>query len=57
MEKKKKTENNNNFILNRLGIVLKSAMIAIFCLVTEPKGQTFRRILGFYSTSGAVQYY
>ena len=38
--------------LNRLGI----APIAIFCLVTETKGQTFRGIHGFYSTSGAVDY-
>ena len=35
-----------------LGIILESASIAIFCLVTETKGQTFREIPGFYSTSG-----
>ena len=46
----------NNLILNRLGIILESAPTAIFCLVTEIKGQTFRGILGFYSTSGVVDY-
>ena len=41
-----------NFILNRLGIILESAPIAIFCLeVTETKGQTFHGVPGFYSTS------
>jgi len=35
-----------------LGIILESAPIAIFCLVTETKGQTFRKIPGFYFTSG-----
>ena len=40
--------NNNNLILSR------SAPIAIFCLVTETKGQTFRGIPGFYSTSGTT---
>ena len=33
-----------------------SKLIAIFCLVTETKGQMFRAIPGFYSTSGAVDY-
>ena len=42
----------SNFILNGLAISLESAPIAIFCLVTETKGQTFRGISGFYSTSG-----
>ena len=46
--------NNNNFILSRSGIILESAPIAIFCLVTETKGQTFRGIPGFYSTSGTT---
>ena len=44
----------SNFILNGLAISLESAPIAIFCLVTETKGQTFREIPRFYSTSGAV---
>ena len=47
-------KNNNNFIPNRLGIILESAPIAIFCLVTKAEGQMFRGIPGFYSTSGAV---
>ena len=33
-----------------------TAPIAIFCLVTETKGQTFHWIPGFYSTSGVVNY-
>ena len=45
-----------DFILSRLGIILESAPIAIFCLVTETKGQMFRGIPGFYSTSGVVDY-
>ena len=36
-----------DFILNRLGINLKSAPIAIFCLVAETKGQMFHGIPGF----------
>ena len=55
MEKGGKTE-NNNFTLNRLGIILASVPTAIFCLFTKAKGQTFRGIPGFYSTSGAVDY-
>ena len=45
-----------NLTLNRLGIILASAPIAIFCFFTKAKGQTFRGIFGFYSTSGAVDY-
>ena len=40
------------FILNSLGIILESALIVIFCLVTETKGQTFCGIPGIYLTSG-----
>ena len=47
---------NNNFIVNRLATVLESAPIAIFCLVTETKGHTFRSIPGFYLTRCAVDY-
>ena len=39
-----------------MGIILESAPIAIFCLVAETKGQTFRGTPGFYSTSGVVDY-
>ena len=52
MEKKQKNKTKNNFILNRSGIILESVPTAIFCLVTETEGQTFREIPGFYSTSG-----
>ena len=39
------------------GIILESApRNTIFCLFTETKWQTFRGIIGFYSTSGAVDY-
>ena len=55
MEKGKKGK-KPNLTLNRLGIILASAPIAIFCLFTKAKGQTFRGIPGFYSTSGAVDY-
>ena len=67
-QRKKKKENNNNnsnntktnqqqqqtnnFVLNRLGTVFESVSIAILCLVTETKGQTFGRIPGYYSTTG-----
>ena len=51
-----KIKQTKNFILNRLGIILESAPIAIFCLVTETKGQTFRGIPGLFSTSGVVDY-
>ena len=51
METKQIWKKNSNFILNRR-IILESASMAIFCLVTETKGQTFRGIPGFYSTSG-----
>ena len=33
-----------------------SKLIAIVCLVTETKGQTFRAVPGFYSASGAMDY-
>ena len=61
MERKKTNgkitlKKTRNFILNRLGIILESAPIAIFCLVAETKGQTFRGTPGFYSTSGVVDY-
>ena len=56
MEKKQQKNKTNNFILNSLAIILEPASIAIFCLVTETKGQMFRAIPGFYSTSGAVDY-
>ena len=46
----------NNFILNRLGIILKSAPVAIFCLVTESKRPTFHITPDFYLTSGVVDY-
>ena len=53
MEKKQRGTNKQKiFILSRLGITFESAPIAIFCLVTETKGQTFRGIPGFYLTSG-----
>ena len=55
METKQIWKKNSNFILNRR-IILESASMAIFCLVTETKGQTFRGIPGFYSTSGTVDY-
>ena len=42
-----------NFLFCRFRIILESApRTAIFCLATETKGQTFRGIPGFYSTSG-----
>ena len=53
-KKQNKKETKNYFICNRLGIILESAPIAIFCLVTEANGQMFRGIPGFYSTRGAV---
>ena len=51
-----KTKQNKNFILSRLGIILESAPIAIFCFVTETKRQMLRGIPGFCSTSGVVGY-
>ena len=55
METKQIWKKNSNFILNRR-IILESASMAIFCLVAETKGQKFRGIPGFYSTSAAVGY-
>jgi len=60
MKTKRKNENKpttttttkNSFVLNRLGTVFESVPIAILCLVTETKGQTFGRIPGCYSTTG-----
>ena len=47
-----KNKAKNNFIFCRFRIILESApRTAIFCLATETKGQTFRGIPGFYSTS------
>ena len=43
---------HGNFNLYRVGIILESAPTVIFCLVTETEGQTFRKIPGFYLTSG-----
>ena len=53
-ENKNKTK--NNFILNRLRIILKSAPVAISCLVTESKGPMFHITPGFCLTSGVVDY-
>ena len=44
----------HHIILSILGINLKSVPIAPFCLVTETKGHSFRRISGFHSTSGYI---
>ena len=49
-------EKNNNFILNKLRVILESAPNTMFCLLTETKRQTFRRIPGFYSTNSAVDF-
>ena len=63
MEKKKRTKEQNvkkiklHSQQTGPGIILESApRNTIFCLFTETKWQTFRRIPGFYSTSGAVDY-
>ena len=45
-EKKGKTK-QNHISLNKLGIILESALIVIFCLVAETKGQMFHGIPGF----------
>ena len=39
-----------------LWIILESVLIALFCLVTETKEQTFWGIAGLYSTICAVDY-
>ena len=39
-----------------MGIILESTPIALFCLVTEAKGQNLSVIPGFYSTNGAVDH-
>ena len=51
MEKRKSEKKPHKipFILNRLGIILESALIVIFCLVTET--ETLCGIPGFYLTS------
>ena len=47
---------NKNKTTKKTSFSTESAPIAIFCLVTETKGWTFHGILGFYLTSGIVDY-
>ena len=55
-KKHKKTTHKKTLHSQQNEDYFRSAPIAIFCLVIEAKGQTFRGIAGFYSTSGVLDY-